>query len=475
MAQRGRRFQAAAGGMIIALLAVTLPMTKPHPGPSPFTSAGLIGSATLPGARTPVDRKLAAGSAYLPGTSVLALPDGKARLIPPGGTEAMTLPLNDPRVRAAVVADRGWLRAGRIPGATPYERQAATRALLDLRLLTAPNGACVASWPRNWNYVWPRDAAFAVAAFSATGHRSEARRILSFLSAAQAPDGLWAARYEPTGAPVTDGRTLQLDAIGWILWGTWYFTVADARRAPVVPEALWPMVVRAADSAAALVGPDDLPPASSDYWERDPSTEAHPGLPTLGVVAPLRAGLRAAADLARRSGQTERERVWGSAAARLDRAVQRKYAPYGYPRQPVAGSPADSAVTFLAPPFAPASAEVSRAVRATGERLRMPGGGVLPGAAWPGSRSEMWTPETAMFALAETASGDRSAAAPWLAWLLRHRTPLGSLPERVDDHSRPASVAPLGWTSATVLLTLTAERTPLPIPPVPDVRAPDER
>lgn len=456
--------RAAVLGMLAVLAVVALPMPPPHPGPSPLTSAGLIGSATLPGARSPVDRQTAAGAAYLPGTSVLAMPGGKALLIPPGGTEPMTLPLHDPRVRAAAAADRGWLASGRIPGATPYDRQAATRALLDLRLLTGANGACVASWAPNWNYVWPRDGAFAVAAFSATGHRTEAGHILAFLSAAQSPDGLWAARYEPTGAPVTDGRHSQLDAMGWILWGAWFYAVTGPRHGV---DGLSPMVVRAADRASALVGPDGLPPVSSDYWERDPSLEAHPGLPTLGVVAPLRAGLRAAADLARRSGQPVRERRWGAAAGRLDQAIQRDYAPYGYPRQPVAGSPADSAVTFLAPPFAPRSAGVARAVAATGNELRMPNGGVLPGAVWPGSRAESWTPETAMFALATTASGDRSAAAPWISWLLRHRTALGSLPERVDDHGRPASVAPLGWTSATVLLTLTAERQNLPVPPVP--------
>lgn len=457
--------RAAAAGMLLTLAVVALPIPKPHPGPSPLTSAGLIGSATLPGARSPVDRQTAVGAAYLPGTSVLAMPGGKARLIPPGGTEPMTLPLRDPRVRAAVAADRGWLRSGSIPGATPYDRRAATRALLDLRLLTGANGACVASWARNWNYVWPRDGAFAVAAFSVTGHRTEARRILAFLSSVQSPDGLWAARYEPTGAPVSDGRMPQLDAMGWILWGAWFYAVTDPRHGASGGPS--PMVVRAADRASSLVGADGRPPVSSDYWERDPSLEARPGLPTLGVVAPLRAGLRAAADLARRSGQTERERRWGAAAGRLDQAIQRDYAPYGYPRQPVAGSPADSAVTFLAPPFAPPSAGVARAVRTTGDELRMPNGGVLPGAIWPGSRAESWTPETAMFALATMASGDRSAAAPWIAWLLRHRTALGSLPERVDDHGRPASAAPLGWTSATVVLTLTAERTRLPIPPVP--------
>ena len=467
MALRGRRARWAAGGLAAALAVTVLPGVRPHSAPRPLTSPGLLGSATLPGARAPIDPAPAARSGYLPGTSVLALPGGQARLIPPGGTEPMTLPVRDPRVTAAVTADRAWLASGRIPGGTPYERTAAARALMDLRLLTAPNGASLASWAPHWKHVWPRDAAFAVAALSATGHRVEARRILTFLATVQAPDGLWTARYQPDGTPVTDGRSAQLDAIGWVMWGAWYYDVTAPRSGPGTARALWPMVARAADLAASLVGPDGLPPVSSDYWERDPATETHPRLPTLGVAAPLRTGLRAAADLAKRAGHSGRGDAWGRAAERLDGAIRRDFAPYGYPRQPAAGSPPDSAVTFLAPPFAPRSAGVLRAVRRTGDRLRTPWGGVLPGANWPGSRVEAWTPETAMFALATTAAGDRSAGAPWTGWLLRHRTAFGAFPERVDDHGRPASVAPLGWTSAIMLLTLTAERHALPIPPVP--------
>ena len=41
----------------------------------------------------------------------------------------------------------------------------------------------------------------------------------------------------------------------------------------------------------------------------------------------------------------------------------------------------------------------------------------------------------------------------WLDWLDRHRTPAGSFPEKVLADGRPASVAPLAWTAAAVLLT----------------------
>jgi hypothetical protein len=35
----------------------------------------------------------------------------------------------------------------------------------------------------------------------------------------------------------------------------------------------------------------------------------------------------------------------------------------------------------------------------------------------------------------------------------------------VDADGLPASVAPLAWTAATVLLALTAQQTALPVPP----------
>ena len=83
----------------------------------------------------------------------------------------------------------------------------------------------------------------------------------------------------------------------------------------------------------------------------------------------------------------------------------------------------------------------------------------------PWRKGDYWTPATATFALAEMASGDRASAQGRLRWLLDHRTSLGAFPERVRRvDGSPRSVAPLGWTSAIVLLTLASEARPLPIP-----------
>ncbi|MFD0853749.1 glycoside hydrolase family 15, partial [Actinomadura adrarensis] len=148
----------------------------------------------------------------------------------------------------------------------------ATRALLDLRLLTRPNGASLASWYAAWRYTWPRDSAFTAAAFTMTGHTAEARHILGFLADVQHKDGRWAARYHADGTAVTDGREPQLDSLGWVLWASWLYRTQTSGDG----EGLWRMVVRAADHLADSLGDDGLPPPSSDYWERKPETEQDP-------------------------------------------------------------------------------------------------------------------------------------------------------------------------------------------------------
>jgi GH15 family glucan-1,4-alpha-glucosidase len=394
---------------------------------------------------------------------VIELRDGRALLIPFGEDEAVSVPRDDPQVAVAVGNDSAWLASGRIPGRTDTQQDMATRALLDLRLLTRPNGASTASWYGQWNYVWPRDAAFTAAAFDVTGHHTEARRILQFLARAQDQQGLWAARYNPDGTAVSDGRRVQLDGLGWALWATWLSHQQD-RPGAAEPTSLWTMARRAADQISRSLGSDGLPPPSSDYFERSPSTEQDPRSPTLGVVAPILTGLRAATALAIERGANAEAKRWRSAAQRLSAAIDREFKPYGYPRSPIQNGNMDASVTFLAPPFAAPDPAVDEAVQTAASRLALPGGGVLPGEHWRGNPTQAWTPETAMFALAAAASGRTGAATVELDWLAAHRTSLGVLPEKVDQRGQPSSVAPLGWTAALVLLTLQTLDHPLPTP-----------
>jgi glucoamylase len=435
-----------AGGLVTGLLGATRP-TRSSP---PLLGAGLLGNQTALAAVPPDD---AAGAAYVPGSTVLRLADGRLRLLPPGAAEPVTVAAGAPVALAAVERERAWLAAGTVPGATAAERDAAAASLLFLRLLVRPGGAALAAQTPYWAYVWPRDASFVAAALAVTGHRDEAAAVLGFLAGSQRPDGTWPARSHPDGRPVTDGRPSQLDATGWVPWAA--FMASDQGRDRRLAERLWPTVRAAADVAAGSLDAAGLPPAGADYWERREHA------PTLGTAAALRVGLRAAARLAGRLGDAGRQAAWGRAAARLDRAVRERFGPTGYQRHPHGGGP-DAAVAWLAPPFAPPDPEVRAAVAAAWRRLVV-GGGAVPGRPWLGG--DPWTPATASFALAAMAGGDRPAADARLAWLLDHRTALGAFPERVArDGGAPRSVAPLAWTHALVLLTLVSREGRVPTP-----------
>ncbi|MBW8486943.1 glycoside hydrolase family 15 [Actinomadura parmotrematis] len=513
MAGGGRRFAPGGGARrtvrVTALLAAAALVSAlgsaelPRRGEPPWASPGLVGGGGWPFASQPLDPADAAGAAYVPDSSVVRLKDGRVRLIPLGAETAATLAASDPRVASAVTIDKAWLARGSVPGlkvpvlpenvvtaprggeapsvtapatrapstrtvvtqSNQKYRDMAARALLDLRLLTQPNGASLASWYGAWRYSWPRDSAFAAAAFTVTGHRVEAQRILRFLAGVQAGNGMWAARYNAGGSAVADGRAPQSDSLGWVLWAAWLFHEKDPDAAAGMPE-LWTMVRRAADRLAGSLGADGMPPPSSDYWERSPGSEQDPGTATLGVVAPVLAGMRSAAEFARETGHAADASRWEAAAARLDGAVAARFAPLGYPRSAVRDGRMDTSVTFLTPPFAPADPFVAGAVRRAADKLALPNGGVLPGERWSGNQKVAWTPEMALFTLSAAASGRTAEAVHRLDWLAAHRTSLGSLPEKVDDAGRPAAVAPLGWTASLVVLSLSALEAPLPVPGV---------
>jgi glucoamylase len=455
--------------VVVGLMALLLGATRPDRSP-PLFGAGLLGNRD---ALVSIPPDQVDGAAYLEGSTVLRLADGRLRYLPPGVADPVTGPPDDPGALAAAARERAWLAAGTVPGATPAEREAAAQSLLFLRLLVRPGGAALAAQTPYWAYVWPRDSSFVAAALAVTGHRREAAAVLGFLARTQRPDGTWPARSHPDGRPVTDGRPAQLDATGWVSWAAWL--ASDQGRDAGLATRLWPTVVAAADRAAGSLGPDGLPPAGPDYWER----REH--LPTLGTAAALLTGLRAATHLAERLATADQQAVsaqaadrrdawaqaadrrdaWARAADRLERGVRDRFGPAGFQRHPDGGGP-DAAVAWLAPPFAKPDPAVQRAIATGWRRLRVAGGAV-PGRPWLGG--DPWTPATASFALAAMAGGDRQAAEARLAWLLGHRTALGAFPERVGrGDGAPRSVAPLSWTHAIVLLTLVSRDRPVPIP-----------
>jgi hypothetical protein len=369
--------------------------------------------------------------------------------------------------------------SAQVPSATSAHlpsshREMVRHALADLDALTLPNGATLAGWDGPWRFVWPRDASFVAAARCSVGQYSEAAAVLSFLDKVRPASSRWGARYSATdGSIPQDGRAAQLDGSGWVLWATWFCSSGlDMAK-------YWPMVRQSGDQIVAELGPDGLPAASPDYWER-----RKPEV-TIGTIAPLLSGLRAGLGIAAALGRSSEVPAWADALKRLSTATDREFGPT-YPRtstkqfgaasseaggalgvEPFGGEVfaggADAIVTVLGPPFAPPRPEVTLAIERSLEVLTQPNGGVTPGEQWRAD-GVAWTPQTALFALSAAARGDHKTADSLLTWLDSHRTMSGALPEKVNRDLKPAGEAPLGWTSALVVLTAAALDRPLPIP-----------
>ncbi|NUU18922.1 glycoside hydrolase family 15 [Cellulomonas humilata] len=354
---------------------------------------------------------------------------------------------------AATVAgrQRAWLASGTVPGAGgPYEDMARA-ALLDLHALMLPDGAAVAAWSEKWRYVWPRDASFVAVALARTGHVDDALEILGFLDRVQSPDGSFQARYLPDGSGPPDERGVQTDGTGWALWaaGMVLAEIADPDDRAAAAEQLRPLLLRSTRHAIDLVARDGLPPASPDYWEVPEDAL------TLGTVAPLVAGLQQASGVLVLTGDDALARSAFDASIRSKVAVIRAFGPTGFGRY-ADGGHADAASAFLLPPFLTAAVPgADEAWRASAVAMVRPANGLAPGAGWRDD-GVSWTPQTSLYAWVAAESGDADLADGWLTFLDTHRTPSGSLPEKVLADGSPAAVAPLGWSAACVLLALDA-------------------
>ncbi|WP_432510694.1 glycoside hydrolase family 15 [Kineococcus sp. SYSU DK001] len=350
-------------------------------------------------------------------------------------------------------AEAAWLARGSVPGDGGPHGDMVRRALLDLRALSRANGAVAAGPAPSWNHAWPRDSAFAAVALARTGHLGDAVRVLRFLTAVMLPDGGFEARYRLDGSGPPDDRRRQDDGAGWALWAL--RAVLDSPGGHAHAEELRDLLEGALDFTLDRTRSGHrLPDPSPDYWERREASL------TLGAVAPLLAGLEAAAAVLSRLRERTRAREVSAAAGRLAELVHDRFAPAGYPRyaqNPDAG--VDAATAFLLPPFtARAGPAVLAAFDTYQERARRPAGGLAPGAGWRDD-GVSWTPQTALVAWVGARIGRRDQANERLDWLNVHRTAWGSIPEKVLADGSPAGPAPLGWSAACAVLAVdTLER-----------------
>jgi hypothetical protein len=343
-----------------------------------------------------------------------------------------------------------WLAAGTVPRVTGLSGDMVAVALLDLHVLSRPYGVPVAGWSSPWRYVWPRDSALVAAAFARTGHMGDAERILDFLQQVQPESGLFQARYLPDRSGVPDDRGVELDGVGWALWATAQVAAelaADERSAFMGRHRL--LVDRSTKAALNSIDRRSaLPAPSADYWE----VKEH--RLTLATAAMVCAGLESSADLYRILGDDHQAGVATAGAARMRTAITTNFGRAGYPRH--LGGRSDSTdlgVDFLLPPTTSGvDHTVLRAWEQAPLLMARPGGGLAPGGSWRRD-GVSWTNVTASRAMTAAFIGHRDEAMARLHWLDQHRTAAGSLPEKVLPNGQPASVSPLAWTAAAVVIT----------------------
>lgn len=323
-------------------------------------------------------------------------------------------------------------------------------AILDIATLGETHGVVVAGWESAWRYVWPRDTAFVVSALARSGQLDQAAKQLAFLQSVQPANGVFQARYTPDGSGPPDDRGVQLDGTGWALWATSQLLeqAHGGRGAESLAQAFKPLYGRSV-AAIRLLTQDGtvLPPVSADYWEVRETRV------TLATCAILLAGLRSGSHIAQHLDDSASRDI-GVIADRFERLVLDKFAADGFPRR-VGGSPrsVDLGVSFLMEPFAGVDRpDVRAAWLESAEFMHRPAGGLAPGGSWRRD-GVSWTTSTAAFAVVEACQADRSATVQRLAWLDRHRTSMGALPEKVRSDGTPAGPAPLAWASSAVLIS----------------------
>ena len=108
----------------VGLVALLLGATRPDRSP-PLFGAGLLGGRD---ALVSVPPDQVDGAAYLEGSTVLRLADGRLRYLPPGASEPVTGPPDDPGALAVAAEEQAWLAAGTVPGASDAERRVAARS-----------------------------------------------------------------------------------------------------------------------------------------------------------------------------------------------------------------------------------------------------------------------------------------------------------------------------------------------------------
>lgn len=341
-----------------------------------------------------------------------------------------------------------------------------------------------------YGFVWARDLAFILLAHLAADRRDLAHGALTWLAGAQGDDGLWLQRNWTDGTLAPSWGT-QLDETGAVLVA--YEAACRSFDDPAWDERLWPSAARAADALVEVLDPrTGLPAPSMDLWEERVGLHAY-------TAAATCAGLRSAAALADRCGQSGSAERWRAAADWVATGIDthlwseehgRFLRSIEVAREDAAGAPTgpvydllpthpgvrprsvapidptvDVSLLGLTYPFGVIAADDPRMVAtldAVEQQLRAPDGGLRRYEGDPYEGGNPWVLTTLWLGLARRRPGAAEPAGE-LAYAVHAATSTQLLPEQVDERTgEPAWILPLTWSHAMLVLAARPDPAGLP-------------
>ena len=303
-----------------------------------------------------------------------------------------------------------------------------------------------------YGFVWPRDLAFLVLAFLASGRADLAERALRWLPKAQEKSGVWLQRHWTDGTLAPTWCEHQIDETGSVLFA--YEAAWRELGDEALDEALWPSARRAGEYLLTTLEDQGIPCRTADLWEERDGCHAY-------TAAAVAGGLDAAASFARRH-EPDADAGFAVAAERLRGALDRCFwsDEHGRYLRTLADPIVDVSLLGLAWPFRavdPTGARMRATADAVEQALARPGGGLVRYEDDTYAGGNPWVLAALWLGLYRRQICDADGHLRALAYARRVATPLGLLPEQVTDEGAPAWVVPLAWSHAMYVLAARPE------------------
>jgi GH15 family glucan-1,4-alpha-glucosidase len=230
---------------------------------------------------------------------------------------------------------KAWLTSNKIDldGLPPRIINLFKRSLLLLRTQIDNRGGIIASSDSEilkynddtYNYVWPRDGAFAAMSLDAVGYFEISQRFFSFCSNIVSAegflyqkynsDGSWGSNWHPwSNSKLKTVLPIQEDATALVICALWNHFERSGQIEFIKP-LYYPLICKTADFMTRYRDPiNKLPMPSYDLWEE------HLGVSTFTTSAVFGA-LKASSFFAHQFGDVEKEKIYQKAAEEIKTAL----------------------------------------------------------------------------------------------------------------------------------------------------------